>query len=329
MHRSRMPLLVIAVVVAACSKRDDSETTKSLSHDPALAARVENSQNTDQRTDRPPLPDACGTVGMPDQPGGKNKVVAAFLSRRASEAEILGNMHEAAELLRRASRLDGRDKSSAYHLGRVDEALGERAEAIKAYCRFLALGPTPAEQRDASQRLANLSQSQTQVAAATHSAVDTNTTRRSSVVATARPAARNNAAVERRVVARRVVARTPIRGRSSKQSTSIAAGAVDLPSRDQPATPPRVIVDRTDSVVAVKNADATPAASTVDSSTTAPPIQRRRANTVQAAGIGAVTGAIIGGVAGRSVKAAAIGAAAGGILGATVARGTRSPSRDF
>jgi len=33
-----------------------------------------------------------------------------------------------------------RDRPSAYHLGRVDEALGERSEAIKAYCRNAAIG---------------------------------------------------------------------------------------------------------------------------------------------------------------------------------------------
>src|SRR5690349_7445530 len=73
MHRSRMPLLVIAAVVAACSKRDNSDTTKILSQDSTLAARVENSQNTDQQTASLPLPDACGPVEKRDQPTRKDK----------------------------------------------------------------------------------------------------------------------------------------------------------------------------------------------------------------------------------------------------------------
>lgn len=312
MHRSRLPLLVIAVLVAACSKRDHSDSAKTLSQDPALAARLENSQNTDQQSAGPPLPDACGAVAIRDYPTRRDKLEAAGLVRQAYEAEILGNMRDAAELLRRASTLNWRDKSSAYHLGRVDEALGERTDAIKAYCRFLALGPSTAEQREASQRVASLAQSQPQLAAATPSVIDTVTKRRRAVVPPGSAMRRN-------------VIRAVSTERRSKRSTSVASGAIDLPRPNEPATAPRAIVDSADSVVAGKDADAMRPAPNVDPPTSASPTERRGPSNVQAAGIGAVAGAIIGGAAGRSVKAAAIGAAAGGILGAAVARGTRAP----
>jgi len=211
-------------------------------------------------------------------------------------------MREAADLLRRATTLNWRDRPSAYHLGRVNEALGERTEAIKAYCRFLALGPTAAEQREAGQRVASLSQSQRQLAAATPAVID---------VPTARPTTRNNAA------------------RRSKRSTTVAAGAIDLPTANAPSRPPRAVVDTAVSVVAAKDGGTMAPAPNVDSSKTVSPAERHGPSNTQAAGIGAVAGAIIGGVAGRSVGAAAIGAAAGGILGATVVRRTHQPIRDF
>jgi hypothetical protein len=330
-HRSRLPLLVIAAVVAACSKRNNSDTTKILSQDSTLAARLENSQNADQQTATPPLPNACGAVEIRNQPARKDKLAAAGLVRQAYEAEILGNMREAAELLRRATSLNWRDRASAYHLGRVDEALGERTDAIKAYCRFLALGPTVVEQRETAQRVARLSQSQTQLAATTGAVIDTGGRRRRAMAPTARPTTRNNAAVAPRVVARATGESRPAMSpeRRSKRSTSVAAGAVDLPTPNEPSRTPRVVVDTADSPVAAKDGGSTAPAPSVDPPTTTSPAERRSSNSAQAAGIGAVAGAIIGGVAGRSVGAAAIGAAAGGILGATVARRTHQPNRGF
>jgi hypothetical protein len=330
MHRSRVPLLVIVAVVAACSKRDNSDNTRILSQDSTLAARVENSQISDQQTATLPLPDACGAVETRDQPTRKDKLAAAGFVRQANEAEILGNMREAAELLRRATKLNWRDRASAYHLGRVDEALGDRPDAVKAYCRFLTLGPSAAEQREASQRVASLSQSQSQLAAAAHVAIDTAGKRRPTTVATAPSTSRNNAAVERVVAQGRGdesrSATSP--KRRTKRSTSVAAGAIDLPTPKTPSRAPRTVVDTTEtanSVVAAKDGGAIAPAPSVDPPKTASPVERRGPSSAQAAGIGAVAGAIIGGVTGRSIGAAAIGAAAGGILGATVVRQSHQP----
>src|SRR4051812_40039568 len=156
MHRSRLSLLVVLAGIAACSTRDDFDGTKSLSQDSALVAEL----GAHQKTQNTPLPDACGTVAMPAQPSAANKPRAQELIRQAHQAEILGNVKEASALLRRASELDGTDRSAAYHLGRTSEASGDSAAALTAYCRYLAMAPTTTESGEVRQRVAELSRSQ-------------------------------------------------------------------------------------------------------------------------------------------------------------------------
>ena len=140
MHRSRLSVLVIlAAGVAACSRNDAAtEGTDALAQDRALIARLE----VDQETRQQPLPAACGTVALAAQPALANQQQARELTRQARDAEMQGNVKEARSLLIRASELDGTNKSTAYHLGRTNEALGDRTAAIAAYCRYLALTPT-------------------------------------------------------------------------------------------------------------------------------------------------------------------------------------------
>jgi len=147
-HRSRLSLLVIVASVGGCStRRDDSRGKKVLSQDPALAAHVD--------TDRKALPDACSATVIAAAPASANKSAAAKLAREAYSAEMLGNLQRARELLSRASELDGTDKAAAYHLGRTNEALGDREAATSAYCRFLKLTTVEsAESSEARQRVA-------------------------------------------------------------------------------------------------------------------------------------------------------------------------------
>ena len=301
MHRSRPLALVIAFVVAACSTRDDSASARALSQDSALAAHLDTSQHMNEKTGNVPFPDACNTVAIPDQPAIANRAEAAELAHKAYNAEMLGNLRDAGKLLRRASELDWTDKVSAYHLGRVSEALGERADAIKAYCRFMALAPSRAEQVDASERVKSLAMAQTHVSVAAGNVVDSRTMSRGTRKAIPRRATQKSVTADSRGVARNGVERS----------------APTTPANESP-----IIVDKADTVE--REVIMRPAPR-VDQPTIGSRTERRSANTARAAGIGAVAGAIVGGAAGRSVKSAAIGAAAGGILGAIAAQATRPP----
>jgi hypothetical protein len=326
-HRSRLLALVIAIVVAACSTRDDSASAKTLSQDSALAAHIDTSQHMNEKTANLPFPDACNTVAIPDQPASAGRAEAAELAHKAYSAEMLGNLRDAGKLLRRASELDWTDKVSAYHLGRVSEALGERADAINAYCRFMALAPSMAEQLDASQRVKSLALAQTHVTVAAGNVVDSGTMSRGTRKAIPRRATQKGVTADSRGVARNRIERSVpavSTERSSQQTASVAAGARELPTPTKPANESPIIVDKADTVereVIMRSAPGN------DQSRIGSRTERRSANTARAAGIGAVAGAIVGGAAGRSVKSAAIGAAAGGILGVIAAQASRPPIR--
>ncbi len=333
MHRSRLPLLVIVTAVAACSTQKESDGANALSRDSTLAAHVDGSEITDQKTDKLPYPDACGAVTIPDQPSDANKVQAAALSRQAYDAEMLGDARQASSLLRRAAALDWTDKTAAYHLGRISETVGDPTAAVAAYCRYLALAPTIAEGAEARQRVASLSQSQTRVAAG--NVVDNSTARRQSSAKAGREMHAKPAA-KPRVIARDDDAQPPRAAsmeRSRRSVNVVTGGVVDLPTQSRPTVAQPKVERSADSVVTDGDGVAAPRpVSTVDRSPpmappTAPPTNQRGTSRVQTAGIGAVVGAVIGGVAGRSATSAAIGAAAGGILGAVVPRGTRSTPR--
>ena len=119
------------------ARRLQGDDRRSLSQDPTLVAQLEAGQQTHPQ----PLPDACGTVAVGAQPSDANRAQAEELTRRAYDAEMQGNVQEARTLLRRASDLDATNKSAAYHLGLTSETLGDRAAAVTAYCRYLALAP--------------------------------------------------------------------------------------------------------------------------------------------------------------------------------------------
>jgi Flp pilus assembly protein TadD len=55
------------------------------------------------------------------------------------EAAIVGDHRQARDVFVDAARLSPGDERIAYQLGRTYEELGERSNAIREYCRFLAL----------------------------------------------------------------------------------------------------------------------------------------------------------------------------------------------
>jgi len=300
-------MLVVIPAVAACSSQKAAERSTALSEDSALVARVGEYQHADKQTEKEAFPDACGTFAIPTA-AAADTLEARDLAQRGYHAELLGNVREASSLLRRASELDATDKSAAYHLGRISEALGERRPAIQAYCRYLALSPTAAEQAEVRRRVASLSQAQ--APSSPHIAV-----------AMAGRTRRTTHAERPHVVANAGEEAPPPQmqpRRETHSTTTVASGAVDLPPQPARSSTSPIGPRRTDRAVVASD----------DVEVDLPPVDRPRAdrrgpNRAQSAGIGAVAGAIIGGVAGRSGTSAAIGAVAGGILGAVVVRGNR------
>ncbi|MEO6526266.1 MAG: YMGG-like glycine zipper-containing protein [Gemmatimonadaceae bacterium] len=296
MHRSPLSVLVIVAAVAACSTHDDSNGTELLSQDRTLAARVE----IDREARQVPLPSACGTITLAAQPAAADQTQAKELTSQAQDAEIQGNMTEARTLLRRALQLDATNKSAAYRLGRMSEALGDRAEAKSAFCRYLALVPTTAESAEARQRVHELSQSETRVLGGSVSE-SAPKVRRASIAsaATRRRVTHGSPTSEPRVVAKTTVEQSAV---STAQEVESASGGNSAGSGVVATQRPQPDVDQTSS-----------ASSTV----------RRGPTRAQSAIVGAATGAILGAVTGHSVKGTVIGAAAGGIFGTVVGGGSR------
>jgi hypothetical protein len=332
-HRSPLCMLVLGAALAACSTRDDPRSGELLSQDSTLVARLDVGRDAHQVS----LPDACRTIVAAATPAVVNKPQADTLTRQAYDAEILGNVKEARTLFRRASELDGTNKTTVYHLGRASEALGDRGAAIGAYCRYLALAPTATEAAEARQRVASLST--TAVHAASGGASDSvakSARRGSARVAASQPV------TARPMTARPVrVQREPTRSAPTPTVTTQRV-ATRRATREQPAAEPRVGVksadDATSSTAATGKveqvggqvdtasggevvATTTTREPSVDQSSTDSRAASRGPSRTQSAGIGAAAGAILGAATGRGVKGALIGAAAGGILGSAVGGG--------
>ncbi len=280
MYCSRMSMLFVLASVAACATRDDAGRTKGLSRDSALIAELET-QNTHQLR----LPDACRTVAPQPQATVRRMIVAKELARQAGEAEILGNLRDASALLRRASALDATDPSTAYHLGRVSEAILDSTGAVAAYCRYLTLGADSIESADVRRRVDGLSQS-----------VASKSTHVGQSLATHQPAP---SARMRQPIRRQATPRSRVLARSS--------GAAALPRRSPASTRPAITGGVTQA-----SARARPVDNRASGPQTTTPARR--------GGIGGVAGAIIGGVTSPKGKVVAIGAAVGGILAVLIAR---------
>jgi hypothetical protein len=319
-------VLVIFAAAAACTARDDSQGTEILSQDRTLAAQLK----TDQESRAQRLPDACGVVKLAAQPADANQRQADDLTRKAQDAEMHGDIREARSLLRRAADLDGTNKSTAYHLGRTSEALGDRDAAMTAYCRYLALTPTSAESAEARQRVTVLSQSQSQISTSAGSVSDSVPTPRPAVAATVRRVTRERSTTQPRVVAS-AKAEKPVRSarapERSTTSTSTEVGVVEQSATAiEPVTSSPDVGSATESKPVEGDVVATSSRTpNVEQPSTAPRSQSRGPNRAQNAGIGAAAGGLIGAITGRSVKSAVMGAAAGGLLGAVMPGRSTSP----
>src|SRR4029453_9489356 len=72
------------------------------------------------------------------------------------EAAIVGDHRQARDVFVDAAKLSPGDERIAYQLGRAYEELGEKPNAIREYCRFLALAPQGGDAPDVRTRIAAL-----------------------------------------------------------------------------------------------------------------------------------------------------------------------------
>ena len=72
------------------------------------------------------------------------------------EAAIVGDHRQARDVFADAARLSPGDERIAYQLARAYEELGERPNAVREYCRFLALAPQAADAPDVRTRITAL-----------------------------------------------------------------------------------------------------------------------------------------------------------------------------
>jgi len=302
MHRSRPFVLVLLAAAAACSRHDPMEGNDLLSQDRALAARIGSTGDSRQ----PSLPNAGGSNTVAAAPSAADQEQADELTRQAGVAEMHGNIDSARSLLRRAAALDATNKSAAYHLGRTSEALGDRAAAMSAYCRYLALAPTAAESVEARQRVSDLARSLPSVTArvgvAARSSVAASVARRSTY---ASATVRSSGA-----------ARPPVRASEPAESPAPVATSTDVGGADGSTSAGGDVV-----------ATSLPSPAPDPSPAPPPRTERRTSIGVQSAVIGAAAGAILGAATGRSVKSTVIGAAAGGVFGTVVGATTRPARR--
>jgi tetratricopeptide (TPR) repeat protein len=72
------------------------------------------------------------------------------------EAAIVGDHRQARDVFADAARLSPGDERIAYQLGRAYEELGEKSNAVREYCRFLALAPQGSDAPDVRARVTAL-----------------------------------------------------------------------------------------------------------------------------------------------------------------------------
>src|SRR6187402_2846659 len=75
------------------------------------------------------------------------------------EAAIVGDHRRARDVFLDAARLSPGDERIAYQLGRAYEELAEKPNAIREYCRFLALAPNASDAADVRTRIIALTAS--------------------------------------------------------------------------------------------------------------------------------------------------------------------------
>lgn len=122
----------------------------------AVTARDGAAQLTPKRNIGAASGTSCPSQRTPSQPNAQRRAVARDAFAQGQEAAISGDNRAARDFFRRAAEEDATDPTTAYHLARAHEVLGEVTEAIREYCRFLSLAPRAADAAEARDRLTEL-----------------------------------------------------------------------------------------------------------------------------------------------------------------------------
>jgi tetratricopeptide (TPR) repeat protein len=121
-----------------------------------LAAGAGGQQLALKRVATRPQASACPVLPLPRQPGAADREEARQRANLGQEAAIVGNQRAAREQFRRAAQLDPSNEEIAYQYGRTLEDAGSPAEALREYCRYIALAPASGDAADVRARIAEL-----------------------------------------------------------------------------------------------------------------------------------------------------------------------------
>lgn len=108
---------------------------------------------------RPPLTPitvSCPTFTPPAPTVPQVVDEANRLATLGQESSIEGDHRAARDLFKQAAQLDGRDPSLAYRLAREYEEMQQKDDAVREYCRYLALAPAAGDAPQIADRVSKL-----------------------------------------------------------------------------------------------------------------------------------------------------------------------------
>jgi tetratricopeptide (TPR) repeat protein len=99
---------------------------------------------------------ACPRFTPPAPPSAAQREQARQRAALGQEAAIIGNQRAARDQLQRAAELDPTDREVAYQLARMLDESGSADQAVREYCRYLALAPAEPDTIEVRARIAEL-----------------------------------------------------------------------------------------------------------------------------------------------------------------------------
>jgi tetratricopeptide (TPR) repeat protein len=103
-----------------------------------------------------PVAVACPVFPAPPTPVREQVAEANRLATLGQESSLEGDHRAARDLFSQAAGLDPQEASLAYRLGREEEELGQRQEAVHEYCRYLSLAPGASDAAQITGRIVQL-----------------------------------------------------------------------------------------------------------------------------------------------------------------------------
>jgi tetratricopeptide (TPR) repeat protein len=103
-----------------------------------------------------PVAVACPVFPTPPPPVRQQVDEANRLATLGQESSLEGDHRAARDRFNQAATLNPREASLAYRLGREYEALGQREDAVRQYCRYLSLAPNASDAAQVSAQVSHL-----------------------------------------------------------------------------------------------------------------------------------------------------------------------------